>query len=174
MIRRVPTCLRAGVLYLLVLTRLALPGHAQHATATIHFDQATGPVIPQGAFGLNLFQGFDPGQSGTPGNAAYKAAMAFMNPGIVRYHSWEMLGQSTNRNGWLTAGNQWDAAKIKNALDGAPAYPLVLMNIPGWPSARGMRKASYWRPATPTSLRPNRALPASTTFKSAKAKPYKR
>ncbi|MBD0254853.1 MAG: hypothetical protein ICV83_03965, partial [Cytophagales bacterium] len=135
MTRSLPTCLRAGVLYLLVLTRLALPGHAQHATATIHFDQPTGPVIPQGAFGLNLFQGFDPGQSGTPGNAAYKAAMAFMNPGMVRYHSWEMLGQSTNRNGWLTADNRWDAAKIKNALDGAPAYPLVLMNIPGWPSA---------------------------------------
>ena len=131
----VPICLRAAVLYLLVLTRLALPGRAQHATATIHFDQPTGPVIGQGAFGLNLFQGFDPGQSGTPGNAAYKAAMAFMNPGIVRYHSWEMLGPSTNRNGWLTADNRWDAAKIKNALDGAPAYPQVLMNIPGWPAA---------------------------------------
>ncbi len=137
MMRSVPTCLRAGVLYLLVLAGLALPGRAQHATATIHFDQPGGPVIGRGAFGLNLFQGFDPGQSGTPGNAAYKEAMAFMNPGMVRYHSWEMLGPSTNRNGWLTADNGWDAAKIKNALDGAPAYPLVLMNIPGWPSAWG-------------------------------------
>jgi hypothetical protein len=46
-----------------------------------------------------------------------------------------MLGPSTSRIGWLTADNQWDAAKIKNAHDGATAYPQVLMNIPGWPSA---------------------------------------
>ncbi|MBD0255537.1 MAG: RICIN domain-containing protein [Cytophagales bacterium] len=109
---------------------------AQNATATINFDQLSGRTINKGAFGLNLFQGFDPAQAGNPGNTAYKDAMAFMKPGIVRYHSWEMMGLSTNRNGWLTSSNTWDAAKINNAFTGANAYgPILLMNIPGWPSA---------------------------------------
>lgn len=117
---------------------LALPiqqSYGQDAIATVNFDQLSGRSINKGAFGLNLFQGFDPNQAGTPGNATYKAAMSFMNPGIVRYHSWEMLGQNTNTNGWLTSTNQWDAVKINNALSGANSYnPLVMMNIPAWPS----------------------------------------
>jgi|GEM_PF-2861153 len=109
---------------------------AQNATATVNSDQLSGRTIHKGAFGLNLFQGFHPAQVGNPGNTAYKDAMAFMKPGIVRYHSWEMMGLSTNRNGWLTSANTWDAAKINNALTGANAYgPTLLMNIPGWPSA---------------------------------------
>ncbi|CAA9261516.1 MAG: CBM13 / GH5_35 / PL3_4 / GH39 [uncultured Cytophagales bacterium] len=109
---------------------------AQNATATVNFDQLSGRTINKGAFGLNLFQGFDPNQAGNPGNATYKDAMAFMKPGIVRYHSWEMMGLPTSNNGWLSSANTWDAAKINNALTGAYAYgPTVLMNIPGWPSA---------------------------------------
>lgn len=109
---------------------------AQDATATINFDQLSGRTIQKGAFGLNLFQGFDPSQAGNPGNTAYKDALAFMKPGIVRYHSWEMMGLPTTKNGWLTSANTWDAAKINNALTGANSYgPILLMNIPGWPSA---------------------------------------
>jgi chitodextrinase len=123
-----------AVLLFYVLHLTAAP--AQNATATINFDQLSGRTINKGAFGLNLFQGFDPAQAGNPGNTAYKDAMAFMKPGIVRYHSWEMMGLSTNRNGWLTSSNTWDAAKINNALTGANSYgPILLMNIPGWPSA---------------------------------------
>jgi hypothetical protein len=51
---------------------------AQNATATVNFDQLSGRTINKGAFGLNLFQGFDPNQAGNPGNTAYKDAMAFI------------------------------------------------------------------------------------------------
>ncbi len=125
-----------GVLTIVLLGRFeAAVGQAPNANVTINFDQNTGRTINQAAFGLNLFQGFNPNVSGTPGNALYKQGMSFMKPGMVRYHSWEMLGTSTNPNGWLTTANQWDAAKINNALNGAnPWNPLVLMNIPAWHS----------------------------------------
>jgi len=71
------------------------PGlYAQHATAAIDYSATTGQTIQPGAFGLNLFRGFDPNTAGTPGNDLYKAGMALMKPGIVRYHSWEILGNS--------------------------------------------------------------------------------
>ncbi len=125
-----------ALLFFLLFVLSAWQSYGQDATATINFGQLSGQSINKGAFGLNLFQGFDPNQAGTPGNVNYKAAMSFMNPGIVRYHSWEMLGLNTNTNGWLTSTSDWDAVKINNALSGANSYnPLVMMNIPGWPSA---------------------------------------
>ena len=108
---------------------------APSATATINFDQNSGKTINQGAFGLNLFRGFDPNVAGTPGNALYKQGMATMKAGMVRCHSWEMLGLSSSANGWLLSDNSWDATKINNAMTGANANnPLIMMNIPGWPA----------------------------------------
>jgi hypothetical protein len=108
----------------------------QDATATIKFEESTGILIQEGAFGLNLFQGFNPTMAGTPGNTTYKNNVAFMKPGMVRHHSMEMMLQSNTPNGWLTASNGWDAAKINLAMAGAYSFnPIKMMNIPTWPTA---------------------------------------
>jgi len=102
-------------------------------TVTARFDSSTGKTISNYMFGINVFQGFDPNQAGTPGNTSYKSAMNEMNPGIIRYHSWEMLG--TGKNGWLDSMHDWNANKISNALKNS--YPTVstkMINIPSWPA----------------------------------------
>ena len=45
--------------------------------------------------------------------------MAHMNPGLIRLHSWEMMGDSkTTPSGWVdTANKTWDAAKIRKNPD---------------------------------------------------------
>ena len=99
------------------------------------FDVNTSNIIPENIFGINVFQGFDPNQAGTPGNTNYKNAMSEMNPGIIRYHNWEMLG--TGKNGWLDADKNWAEEKISNALkDAYPNKPMKMMNIPSWPNGK--------------------------------------
>ena len=85
------------------------------------------------SYGLNLFQGFDPELASS---ARYNDNLAYMNPGLVRYHSWEMMGDSkTTRNGWIDLENRrWDAAKINRALSGPRTDAERAINIPGWPS----------------------------------------
>jgi len=103
-------------------------------SVSIRFDLPDGKIISPYAFGLNVFQGFDPAQAGTPGKTAYKSAMADMAPGIIRYHSWNMMGASTTASGWLNANQDWDAMKISKALSGAYSFkPVCIMNIPSWP-----------------------------------------
>jgi chitodextrinase len=115
---------------------LGRPGYAQDATVTINYDQNTGRTINPGAFGLNLFHGFNPDVAGTPGQALYKQNMSYMKPGMARYHSGEMMRLSSDpygQNGWRLSGGTWDATKINNALTGANSYPSVMMNISSWP-----------------------------------------
>jgi hypothetical protein len=107
-------------------------------TGEVHWDQSQNRNIPGDAYGLNVWQGFDPNQAGTPGNATYKNNVAAMKPGIIRYHSWEMLQASTTTRGWVTglgtSAVGWDKAKIGNALNGAYSFgPRVMINIPGYP-----------------------------------------
>ncbi len=92
------------------------------------------------AYSLNAFQAFDPTWPGSMGNATYRANVAAMAPGIVRYHHWGMLDQSTSDtsgNGWLVdPANRpdWNSVKIANAMHGAYNFgPVLMMNIPLWP-----------------------------------------
>lgn len=103
-------------------------------TATVDWNR-TQSKIERGAYGLNLFNAYNPPQV----DAAYNANIEYMNPGAVRYHSWEIMGDSkTTRNGWIdTANKRWDAEKINAALTNLTALDpkaAVLINIPGWPS----------------------------------------
>jgi Glycosyl hydrolases family 39 len=116
---------------------------AADVTATINWGTTTGRTASLLHFGQGLFQGFIPGVAGTPGDAAYKANVAYMKPGLIRYHHGEqMTAATTNNRGWIVdptvATPVWDTAKITNALNNAynwsPA-PTVLMNIVNWPSS---------------------------------------
>ena len=81
-----------------------LPGGPARAAAVqvfADFSSPTGRSVSPRQLGLNVFQGFSPATAGTPGDATYKDHVAYMAPGLVRYHSWEMLGASTTPNGWL-------------------------------------------------------------------------
>ncbi len=102
--------------------------------ATVDWDSIRRSV-DRGAYGLNLFNAYKPSEV----DAAYNANIAYMNPGAVRYHSWEKMGDSkTTRNGWIdTANKRWDAEKIDAALDnltGLDPNAAVQINIPAWPS----------------------------------------
>jgi hypothetical protein len=105
-------------------------------TATINFNTSTGVVVDKKAFGLNGFQAFDPSYAG---NTTYRTNMAEMNPGLIRYHSWNMIA-SGHGSDWLNADRRtWNATKINTAMSGANSYgPAIMMNIP-WPDA-----ASGW------------------------------
>jgi xylan 1,4-beta-xylosidase len=107
-------------------------------TGEVHWDQSQNRSVPGDAYGLNVWQGFDPNQAGTPGNQTYKDRMATMKPSLIRYHSWEMLQASTTTRGWVTGlGTStlgWDKNNISTALTGAYSFgPKVMMNIPGYP-----------------------------------------
>lgn len=99
-----------------------------HNTITIDW---TGNPLPvnRNAYGINAYQALNPTVTATQ---AYKNAIEYLNPSIVRIHSLEMLRDSTTRPaGWVknpTQQNyQWDAAKITSALTGlAPGRPKLL------------------------------------------------
>ena len=108
---------------------------SQVVNCSVDFTSSTGKIISSNAFGLNVFKGFNPNLAGNPGNSSYKNAVSEMNPGMIRYHSWEMLSASTNATSWLNANEDWDAVKINNALTNAYTFnPERVMNIPSWPN----------------------------------------
>lgn len=101
-------------------------------TVTVDWSSST-PVSPL-SYSLNGFKAFDPKNAAS---AEYNENLRYMNPGVLRYHAVEMMGDSkTTDRGWIDTANQrWDAEKIGAALSGLSANnPVRLMNIPGWPS----------------------------------------
>ncbi len=132
----------APVLGVLVCAGAFSRAHAQDmVTGEVHWDQSQGRSVSPYAYGANVWQGFDPNIAGNPGSSVYKNRMADMRPGMVRYHSWEMLGEAgSTQRGWLNNASSdtptWNQTKIGNALSGAYSYgPQVMMNIPKWPDA---------------------------------------
>jgi len=102
----------------------------------VDWRRTLGPVPPR-AFGLNLFRGFS--LTGGPNEAAYRANVAYLAPGIVRYHHAGAMQDSRKAvEGLLNEANRtWDAAKIKRTLSaslGAHQRPERMVNIPGWPA----------------------------------------
>jgi hypothetical protein len=102
-------------------------------SANVYWGSTQGTTTPM-SYGLNGFHIFDPA---TAGNATYNQHLTYMKPGVIRYHSWDMLQDSASHpDGWLkTAQRTWDAQKVHNALS-ALTYNGAerMINIPGWPS----------------------------------------
>ncbi|MFD2614944.1 fibronectin type III domain-containing protein [Paenibacillus gansuensis] len=129
--------LRASLLAVsLAVSGLAAPMASAETGAVpvkVDWKKETGKVTDF-MYGLNAFQAFNPEVSGNP---VYNKNLNYMNPGVLRFHSWELMGDSkTTRNGWIdTANRKWDADKIKASIQGlSPDHPEIMINIPGWPS----------------------------------------
>ena len=102
-------------------------------TIQINWEQVISKTTPF-SYGLNAFAIWNPEESHSEG---YNKNMAYMNPGLLRLHSWEMMGDSRNSlRGWIDYENQtWNEEKIIHSLSGLTSInPNMLMNIPGWPS----------------------------------------
>jgi xylan 1,4-beta-xylosidase len=86
------------------------------------------------SYGVDGFTAFDPVNAANP---KYQQNLAYMGVGVIRFHSWDMITDSSlNATGWLDVKNQgWDAKKIEaslSAFKGSKA--AILINIPGFPS----------------------------------------
>jgi xylan 1,4-beta-xylosidase len=116
---------------------------AGEVTVEVDWGKPTGRTATRLHYGLNAFHGTNPDVFGTPGLEAYKKNLAFMRPGIVRIHTWEMTSDSTtSKGGWWKdpkgPNYAWDREKIKNTFDGTPDYGQTWMvNIPVWPGHLG-------------------------------------
>lgn len=88
-------------------------------------------------FGLNVYQGFMPQNFN---NSAYSSNIAYMSPGLIRFHNAGSLDDSINADGLInTAHRTWDADKITSALlSSFNAFgnnqPQRMINIPTWPT----------------------------------------
>lgn len=92
-------------------------------------------------YSLNGFNTFNPAISGNP---TYHDRLAYMNVGVLRLHSWEIMNDSSEPNGWIDKANKrWDAEKIGRALASMPQRPQLLINIPGWPEWMDTDKDGY-------------------------------
>jgi Alpha-L-arabinofuranosidase len=106
---------------------------------SVDWQRRTGLDATPLHFGLNVFQGFDPAIAGTPGDPAYRRNVAYMRPGMIRYHHAFQARASTESAGWIldpqTEHYRWDEAKIRAALAGAyPFNPVVMMSVVSWPA----------------------------------------
>lgn len=97
-------------------------------------------------FGLNTTAGFKPENFN---NSAYSSHMAYMNPGIVRFHNVSNMEDSTSPDGIIdTANRSWDANKIKSALTSSlnmfgNNQPERMMSIPTWPTWMDANKDGF-------------------------------
>ncbi len=102
-------------------------------TVRVNWDKKEG-TVPPAAYGLNLFQG---AMQQNFENAKYKENIAYMAPGLVRFHhAGKMNDSKTSTEGLVDEKNQtWDKAKIAALLKGQrfAHRPQVLFNIPSWP-----------------------------------------
>ena len=118
---------------------------AAPVAVTADFGHATGATASSFAYGLDTQDAFDPDIAGTPGNAQYKANMAAMDAGIIRYHHVDEMADSaaiqhiggvTYSRGWVNEATcDWDETKITNALNGSYTYgPTRMIDIVNWPA----------------------------------------
>jgi hypothetical protein len=101
------------------------------ADVSVNWLQDAGPVAPD-IYGLNSFVAFAPDRVANP---AWREGMAYMAPRLVRLHHAGLTGDSSKWSGWWdTAGNTWDYAKIRAALEAwrAPAGTRRLFSFSSW------------------------------------------
>ena len=100
-------------------------------------------------FGLNATAGF---RSENLNDAAYSSHMAYMKPGIVRFHNVSNLEDSKSPDGLIdTANKSWDVNKIKSALTSSlnmfgNNQPERMMSIPTWPTWMDANKDGFLDP----------------------------
>jgi len=98
---------------------------------SVDWTHAVGEVTSD-HFGINGFSMVDPliGQ-----NPEYQKNLRAINPGILRIHSAELHGSSSNKSGWVDEKNRcWDRRRVLAAL--APVRNLPLRTMPcisSWP-----------------------------------------
>ena len=108
------------------------------------------------SFGINGFNALDP-QVAT--NPEYQKNMEYMNFGVIRYHSWEMIRESKRPdgtdepNGWIKTVDgvpSWDKDKVKQALEAMGSRAgHIMINIPwfdnawGWGDSDGYLKEEH-------------------------------
>src|SRR5690606_11063150 len=92
---------------------------AVHAKALIDWNRPAGQATRR-HYSLNAFRGFTPESVSKP---EYAKNIAYMNPGLLRYHASGMTGDSKAKPGqpsstWLDhAARRWDEDKIRAAMD---------------------------------------------------------
>jgi len=114
-------------------------GHSNAASVTgsVAWNNPTGKSTTSMSYGLNLYSG---SSSEHIVNATYRANVAAMKPGIVRYHRADLLADAaSNPIGWVNnAGSSsysWNAARINTVLSQQFANaPIRMVNIPNWPA----------------------------------------
>ncbi len=113
---------------------LTRPAAAENETVTVTVDATkTLRTIPRAAYSINAFHAFDPAIATNP---KYQEAMAYLNPGMIRYHSTALVGDSTkNPRGWLNhTTHTWDVEKIRRATAAWPSATAKLFTIPRPPA----------------------------------------
>ena len=131
-----------GISYVFSLFFLGLPLAAQDSPSspadppiviTADWSAKAGTTTSQN-YGVDGFTAFDPVNAANP---KYQQNLAYLGVGLIRFHSWDMITDSSLIPcGWLDMKNQqWDASKIASALaafKGSKA--ALLINIPGFPA----------------------------------------
>jgi hypothetical protein len=130
---------------------------AAPVAVTADFGQATGATATPFAYGLDTQDAFDPGIAGTPGNAKYKANVAAMDAGIIRYHHANEMTDSALKidgysRGWVKDAAKpdcdWDETKITNAMKGSYTYgPERMIDIVNWPKCMDLAGTKKLDPA---------------------------
>ncbi|MFD2614945.1 GH39 family glycosyl hydrolase [Paenibacillus gansuensis] len=111
------------------------PVSAASVTATVNWGSNQGSTTNY-SYGLNIFKA----QEGTvASDTDYKNNVAYMKPGIIRYHRADQMGESTTGNGWVknpgASNYSWDAAKIGTILSNTFSNnPTRMINIANWPA----------------------------------------
>jgi len=91
-------------------------------------------VTTRRQFSLNIFGGFTPGEGANP---LYRANLAYMNPGLLRFHNYVgmMSDYRKDKYGWMNADTKtWEPERIAETLDAASLPNAeVLITIGRWP-----------------------------------------
>ncbi|ANE46421.1 hypothetical protein SY83_09185 [Paenibacillus swuensis] len=113
----------------------AVPASAASVTATVNWGSAKGSTTSY-SYGLNIYKA----QEGTvAADADYKNNVAYMKPGMIRYHRADQMGDSSTGSGWVknpgASNYDWDAPKISNLLSNTFSNnPVRMINITNWPA----------------------------------------
>lgn len=119
---------------IITLLSLLLPLSAAAAPVDIKVDwNSTVRTASREAYSLNAFHSFNPA---IPANPAYRENIAYINPGMIRYHASGIVSDSrTGAKGWLDHGTRkWDMEKIRTATAAWPRHAAIQLTIPSWPS----------------------------------------
>jgi|GEM_PF-1562033 len=122
-----------------------VPGVASAAsvTATVNWNSTTGKNATNLHYGLNIYKAFE--GSSVSSNTTYKNNVAYMKPGIIRYHRADQMAESRSgypgysAGGWVqnpgTSAYAWDYAKIDSILSQTFGNnPVRMINLANWPS----------------------------------------